>query len=60
LALIFENKKSILDITIKPITAQEILTAHPNPAVEVEVLLANGSWEQAASVVQLIQPISFP
>jgi hypothetical protein len=46
--------------TIESITAQEIFNAHANLDEEVEFLLANGSGEQSASTVQLIQPISFP
>ena len=37
-----------MDTTIDSITAQEILDSRGNPTVEVEVVLADGSWGRAA------------
>ncbi|MCS7011515.1 MAG: phosphopyruvate hydratase [Anaerolineales bacterium] len=37
-----------MDTTIELITAQEILDSRGNPTVEVEVVLADGSWGRAA------------
>jgi enolase len=37
-----------MDTTIELITAQEILDSRGNPTVEVEVILADGSWGRAA------------
>ncbi len=37
-----------MDTTIEMITAQEILDSRGNPTVEVEVILADGSWGRAA------------
>jgi enolase len=37
-----------MDTTIEIITGQEILDSRGNPTVEVEVLLADGSWGRAA------------
>ncbi|MEA4909027.1 MAG: phosphopyruvate hydratase [Chloroflexi bacterium] len=37
-----------MDTTIESITAQEILDSRGNPTVEVEVILADGSWGRAA------------
>ena len=37
-----------MDTTIEIITAQEILDSRGNPTVEVEVVLADGSWGRAA------------
>jgi enolase len=38
----------IMDTTIEVITGQEILDSRGNPTVEVEVILADGSWGRAA------------
>jgi enolase len=38
----------IMDTTIELITGQEILDSRGNPTVEVEVVLADGSWGRAA------------
>lgn len=37
-----------MDTTIESITAQEILDSRGNPTVEVEVILADGTWGRAA------------
>ena len=37
-----------MDTTIELITAQEILDSRGNPTIEVEVVLADGSWGRAA------------
>ncbi|MGC1377117.1 MAG: phosphopyruvate hydratase, partial [Anaerolineales bacterium] len=37
-----------MDSTIESISAQEILDSRGNPTVEVEVILADGSWGRAA------------
>ncbi len=37
-----------MDTTIELITGQEILDSRGNPTVEVEVVLADGSWGRAA------------
>jgi len=37
-----------MDPTIETITAQEVLDSRGNPTVEVEVVLADGSWGRAA------------
>src|SRR5512137_2483185 len=37
-----------MDTTIELITGQEILDSRGNPTVEVEVILADGSWGRAA------------
>jgi enolase len=37
-----------MDTTIESITALEILDSRGNPTVEVEVVLADGSWGRAA------------
>jgi len=37
-----------MDTTIETITALEILDSRGNPTVEVEVILADGSWGRAA------------
>ena len=37
-----------MDTTIEIITGQEILDSRGNPTVEVEVVLADGSWGRAA------------
>jgi len=34
-----------MDTTIEEITGQEILDSRGNPTVEVEVVLADGSWD---------------
>jgi len=38
----------MMDSTIESISAQEILDSRGNPTVEVEVILADGSWGRAA------------
>ena len=37
-----------MDTTIDSVTAQEILDSRGNPTVEVEIILADGSWGRAA------------
>src|SRR6476619_3889837 len=37
-----------MDSTIESISAQEVLDSRGNPTVEVEVILADGSWGRAA------------
>ncbi len=37
-----------MDTTIDSVLAQEILDSRGNPTVEVEVVLADGSWGRAA------------
>src|SRR5512137_496349 len=37
-----------MDTTIELVTAQQILDSRGNPTVEVEVVLADGSWGRAA------------
>src|ERR1035437_1130869 len=47
----FKNTKTerkSMDTTIDSITGQEILDSRGNPTVEVEVVLADGSWGRAA------------
>lgn len=41
-------KEDSMDTTIESITALEILDSRGNPTVEVEVVLADGSWGRAA------------
>src|SRR5512137_2671472 len=41
-------KEKYMDTTIDLITGQEILDSRGNPTVEVEVVLADGSWGRAA------------
>jgi len=43
-----EIGEKIMDTTIELITGQEILDSRGNPTVEVEVVLADGSWGRAA------------
>jgi enolase len=42
------NWRKEMDSTIELITGQEILDSRGNPTVEVEVILADGSWGRAA------------
>ena len=37
-----------MDTTIDSVSAQEILDSRGNPTVEVEIVLADGSWGRAA------------
>src|SRR5512143_2335257 len=42
-----KKEKCNMDTTIELITGQEILDSRGNPTVEVEVVLADGSWGRA-------------
>jgi enolase len=46
--IILTRGEMMMDTTIEDISALEILDSRGNPTIEVEVLLADGSWGRAA------------